>query len=535
VAERDIHGLYRDLVNRKIDRRGFIRGAAALGISAQAVGLFLKAADVRAQDASAPPKVAEGDGTLYAGVDLSIVAIDASVKQPLDEARPEFEAATGAKVSIVAYPIPEVLPKFIEDQTTGANEIDGVMIGMWWLGELVSGDFIFSLDEWMADPKFQDAGYTDEFTGMQALRKYGDKTYVIPLDCDGQVLYYRRDLLTDETHMAAYKEATGNELGVPKTWDEMIAIATYFNGKDLGTGTPGSGVSMHLKTGGQGMFHYMSLSAPFVIGPSNPKNYWFNPENMDPLVKSAGHVKAMQAYLDLAKQGPEAQLGWALGEAWDWFLNGNAAFTFSWGDVAALAVQNNSFVKGKVGTAQLPGTASYIDPLTGTETPAENGVNYVGNTTGGSWSGVVAKNASNPEAVYYFWALISAKPKIQFYAGRGSDGVDPGRMSQMPPDVVEGGTGDIQLYLSQGWDEQDAKEYTRAYYDSFNNPNQFPYLRIPGTNDYWTQMDIRLAEAVSGSQTPDAACEAMFNDFNEITDRLGKDAQLESYKASFGL
>jgi multiple sugar transport system substrate-binding protein len=313
----------------------------------------------------------------------------------------------------------------------------------------------------------------------------------------------------------------------------MIAIATYFNGKDLGTGTPGTGVSMHLKTGNQGMFHYMSLSAPFVIGPNNPKHYWFNPETMEPLVKSQGHINAMQAYLDLAKQGPEAQLGWALGEAWDWFLNGNAVFTFSWGDVAALAVQNNSFVKGKIGTTQLPGTTSYVNALTGEEVTSE-GVNKVGNTTGGSWSGVIAKNASNAEAVYYFWALTSAKPKIQYYAGVGSDGVDPGRFSQMPPEDVEGGTGSIDLYLSQGWVEQDAREYAKAYYESFNNPNQFPYLRIPGAAEYWNALDIRLSEAVSGGQTPEQACEAMYNDFNEITDRLGVDAQLAEYKASFG-
>ena len=30
---------------------------------------------------------------------------------------------------------------------------------------------------------------------MRALRMYDDKKYVVPYDADGQVLYYRRDLL----------------------------------------------------------------------------------------------------------------------------------------------------------------------------------------------------------------------------------------------------------------------------------------------------------------------------------------------------
>ena len=28
-------------------------------------------------------------------------------------------------------------------------------------------------------------------------------------------------------------------------------------------------MSLHLKVGGQGMYHYTSLSAPYVIGPNN--------------------------------------------------------------------------------------------------------------------------------------------------------------------------------------------------------------------------------------------------------------------------
>ena len=38
------------------------------------------------------------------------------------------------------------------------------------------------------------------------------------------------------------------------------------------------GISMHLKVGGQGPFHYWSLSAPYIIGPENPKTYWFDPD-----------------------------------------------------------------------------------------------------------------------------------------------------------------------------------------------------------------------------------------------------------------
>ena len=55
MADPRIHDLYRKLVSKQVDRRGFMKRAAALGISAQAAGFFLKAADVRAQDAKVRP------------------------------------------------------------------------------------------------------------------------------------------------------------------------------------------------------------------------------------------------------------------------------------------------------------------------------------------------------------------------------------------------------------------------------------------------------------------------------------------------
>ncbi len=535
MADPRIHDLYRQLVENRIDRRGFMKAAGAMGISAASASFLLKAADVRAQ--TGPPVVATGDGTLFAGQEITVQVIDASVKLPLEEVRAEYEGATGAKVTIVADPIENAFSKLLEDAVNGTNAIDGSVIGMWWLGELVEGDFVLSYDDYYADTtdKFPKYNSEDEFVGLQALRMYDGKRYVVPYDGDGQCLYYRRDVLTDPTWMEAYKTETGNDLGVPKTWDEMVAIATFFNGKDFdGQGTPGSGISMHLKVGGQGMFHFMSLSAPYVIGPDNANLYWFNPEDMTPLIESAGHIKAMEAYLALAKTGPEAQLGWALGEAWDYFLNGNAVFTFSWGDVLPLAIEQDKPTRGKIGTAQLPGTMAYTNPVTGAESVTTE-VNYVGNTTGGSWAPVVMKATEYPEAVYYFFALMATEAKQKFYAGRGSDGVDPGRWSQMPPEAVEGGTGSVEDYTSQGFTAEEAIEYCKAYYDNFNNPNQLPYLRIPGAADYWSALDIRLSEAVSGGQAAADACANTAADWAEINEARGTDLQLESYKRSLGL
>jgi len=549
MVDQRVHHLFADLARGSISRRDFVRGTTALGVSATAIGLFLKAVPAGAQGATpeaspaggggatTAPIVAQpcsGDACLWAGKELTVQCIDDSVRIPWDEVRAEFEAATGATLTIVADPVGDAFPRLLSDAATGGNQFDAAMIGAWWLGELVAGDFILPYDEFYADTtgKFPAFTFEDELPGMQALRMYDGQKYVVPFDCDGQALYYRRDLLEDPTHQAAFETEYGYALDVPETWEQLRDIAKYFTGKDLnGDGEPDHGISMHIKVGGQGMFHFMSLAAPYVIGPENPKLFWFDPETMDPLIQSEGHRRAMELYLELVQYGPQAMAGWALGEAWQYFLDGNAMFTYSWGDVAALAVERDSYVKGIIGTAQLPGTLAYVNPQTGEEY-AVTEPNLVGNTTGGSWSGVIMKASQNPDLAYYFLALNATEAKQRYYAARGTDGVDPGKTYQILPPT---GTGAVEDYVALGWDPADAEDYTKAYYDNYQNPNQLPFLRIPGTFEYWTAMDIQLSEAVTQAGTPEQVLQTMADEFQRITDNLGRDQQLEIYKRSVGL
>lgn len=461
--------------------------------------------------------------------------IDASVKLPLDEVRGEFEAATGAKLNVIGDPIESAFTKLIDDATSGFNAYDGSMIAMQWLGELAEGDFLQPLDEYYGDAseKFPAFDIDTEPESLKQLRYYGGQMFVVPYDCDGQALYYRRDLLTDEAHQAAFQDEYGYEMPVPpQTWEQLRDIAKYFNGKENGLGGTLNGLSLHHKVGGQGMYHYASLSAPYVIGPNNTDLYWFDPDTMEPLCTSAGHVQAANLLKEIFALGPEAMAGWALGEAWDYFLNGNAVFTYSWGDVTPLAIEQDKPTVGLLGASPLPGLMAYTNPQTGEEFKTDV-PNIVGNTTGGSWSGVVMKASENPDLVYYLLALLATEPKQRFFAARGTDGVDPGRSYQIPEPY---GTGSIDDYTALGWDPQDAEEYTKAYLDNFANPLQLPYLRIPGAERYWSAMDIRLSEFMTDQVgSAEEALQNMADDWNEITDRLDRDLQIESYRTSLGL
>lgn len=510
-------------------------GAVAENVQSENESTVTSGSDVQVPVVAQP---CEGDACFCTDKTVSVIVNaagpDGPISGPFYEVRDEFEAATGATLEIVETPDSEHFPKLMTDVTSGTGAYDASIAGAWWVGDLAEGDYILPLDEYYNDTtgKFPQWDIEDVLVGPKKLLTYGGNLYMVGNDHDGQVMYYRSDLFADETHKAAFNEAYGYELKVPETWDEFRDAAEYFNGKDLnGDGTPDNGLTMHLKVGGQGMFHFMSFAAPFVIGPDNPNLFWFDPADMTPLMDSPGHLRAMETLIDLLQFGPEAMMGWSLGEAWDHFLRGQAALTFTWGDLGSLAQEEGSQVKGKTGSAPMPGTMEYYNINTGewvaTETP-----NRVGNTTGGSWAGVVNKFSDAPDCTYYLLALMATKEKSFVYAARGWDGVDPGRFSHiLEPD----GTATVDAYLSAGWDQADVEAYTKAYYENFNNPLQFPYLRIPGAFEYWTSLDVHLSEAATNQATPAEALAGIAADYESITERLGRDVQLSSYKASLGL
>ncbi|HEY9063813.1 MAG TPA: extracellular solute-binding protein [Burkholderiaceae bacterium] len=482
-----------------------------------------------------PPRVAppcKPGRCPFAGRRVTMLIVKEANGGALGELKDEFEAATGASLDLVQMSHQDLFPNFLSDLTNRTGKYDAAYAGAWWLGELVAGDYILPYDKYYKDPRFPKWNVDDVLPAPRSLLSYAGKKYMVANDHDGQVLYYRRDLLADTRHRAAFEQKYGYALGVPKTWAQFKDMAEYFNGKDLNDdGTPDHGVSLHLKVGAQGMFHFMSFSAPFVIGPANPTTYWFDPQTMKPLIESPGHVRALSALVDLVRFGPRDMLNWDLGQSWDHFLAGRAALTFTWGDLGALAQDKGSKVRGKIGSAPLPGTAEYYD-IGQRQWVRSAQPNVVGNTTGGSWAGVISKYSKAPEATYYLLALMATKEKSQVYAVRGFDGIDPGRTYHfLPPD----GTGRIETYLNAGWDENDVRDYLHAYFATFSNKLQFPYLRIPGAFSYWQALDVHLGEAVAGQLSPEAALKATAVDFEEITLRLGRDRQRQVYRASLGL
>ena len=462
------------------------------------------------------------------------------ISGPLHQLRPAWEELTGAQLDIVEMPLPEQLPTTINDLRLGLNQFDGFMEGAWYMGEYVTPGFIIPVDEYIADPRFPQWNPDWWPPSLREIHQWQGETYATLNDSDGQVLYWRNDILSDPEWQAAYEAEVGEPMPFPvQTWDDVIAISAFFNGKnwDDNDDEADSGIVMHFKVNAQGHFHFMTMSASYVVRPGDTvdrctNNYWFDPADMTPLINQPGHVRALEKLKELAQYGPDAQVAWSLTEGWDYFLRGKAIFVFSWGDVGSLVQDpDRSLIQGKMGASIVPGSSEVYNMCTGEwETPDEP--NVVGNTTGGSWQGIISVNSPNPEAVYSLYALMATEPVSTWNVQRGWTGVDPGVEIHFLPE--QGGTASLQGYVDNGWDASDVEFYTQAYFDNFFADTILPYLRINGTEEYWRALDQNLSEAMIGRLDPQEALDRTAQAWEGITERRGFDLQLQQYQEAIG-
>ena len=96
------------------------------------------------------------------------------------------------------------------------------------------------------------------------------------------------------------------------------------------------------------------------------------------------------------------------------------------------------------------------------------------------------------------------------------------------------GEATLEEYLDAGWNEDDVKDYLNAYYQNFNAATMLTYLRIQGAPEYWDIMDKNLSAAMSGTMSAQEALDATAAAWEQITDRLGREQQLEAYQAAIG-
>jgi multiple sugar transport system substrate-binding protein len=528
----------------KISRRQFIEQAVKLGLSAALISRMTSAVNAANDNFIDSSPLAPNESPVtaqrieylkskpYKDITIDVMVIRSAVGHCVEYHAPRWEEETGGHINLTKVPIDTLHQQIFEDLTTGRGTYDAFQTAGWFYGDFFTSNepCIVEIKPFLEDPKFPYWDPEQFLPAVKRLYTWQGKLYGVLFDADAQILYYRKDVLGNAAYQEKFKSKLGYDLpNPPQNMKEMHDVASFFTGWDWnGDGKDDWGISLHGKVNEQGFFHFLTLAAPYVVSPNN-RYFYFDPEDMKPLINSEGHLRALEDYAKFLANGPKEQIGWTLTQGWDVFLAGHAVMEPTWGDLPTLAQDRaRSTVQGRVGATIIPGTTEAFNPKTGQWDKYPR--NVVGNTNGGSWHCVISRLSKKKDATYDFLAFMANRKNAFFNVANGWTGVQPGMKYEF---FLPVGTANILEWENQGWDKDDAITYLNAYYANLVLPAQEIYLRIPGAAEYWHELDIRVSSVLAGETQPKAALDDIYQSWEQITDRYGREIQKKLYAESF--
>ncbi len=463
----------------------------------------------------------------YEGVEVNILTFTGpQIAEPLQRRGPDFGALTGAQINVVVVPFSDLYQQILTDLATGTNSFDGFVFAPQWMVDYIVPGFLEDLtDRINNDPDLVWDDIAPFFRDFSA--SYQGSIYTIPLDGDFQMVYYRTDLL----------DAAGLE--PPETWDDYLEIAETLHNTDMnGDGTPDYGSCIAKLRNAQSYWMVWSVAGSYLQSQGTGQGSFFDLDTMEPLVNNAAFAQALEVYQATTAFGPPDELNLNVGDTRGLFTSGRCALSVDWGDIGTLAIDpDTSVVQDKVGAVILPGTAQVLDRDTGqlvdcdeTTCPfATNGVNHAPFAAFGGWSCAINAAADDivKDAAYDFCSYMAQPGQANVDVTIGITGFNPYRTSQFL---------NRQSWVEAGMSPEAASDYLGAIEASLASPNMVLDLRIPQNQRYQqVVLDTAIAQLLAGELTLEQTMQQIYDGWEEITDELGRDEQLEAYRGSLGV
>jgi len=316
----------------------------------------------------------------YAGVVLNALMEAVPDTDVIEELLPEFEKKTGIKVNFekVQYMTmhEKLVPQLIAPE--GSGSYDFLEVDNYWVGEFVSGGWLFPIDDRIAStPSVSLENYIPSLVDLVGV--VDGVAYMLPMWTYPFGLVYRKDIVDSPEFQNAYQQKFGRPWRIPQSVPEYAEVVKL--AKEV---TP---------PGVYGCAMQAARIDPIVM---EWINYLFSMggdvydrTTWEPVINNEAGVKALEIYVDLVKNA--AQPG-ATGSNFDDMAN-----VFSQGR-AVFAIAHNflmfwledptvSKVAGKIEFTVMPGGRGQL----------------------GAWGWAIPKSSPNPDAAWEFISWVESK------------------------------------------------------------------------------------------------------------------------------
>ena len=431
-----------------------------------------------------------------------------------------FKADTGVTFNIRQHPYHRLYDDIMIDFVTGQMSADVLLIPSAWLP-----DFAPYLSP-MPDALLNSDVVKDIHpTYRDALMKWENQWMALTIDGDMHMGIYRRDLFADMNNRKAFWERYGRGLAPPKTWTEYLQIATFFSEQTNSRGKPLAGTLEPFSQGGQRLWYLFSHGASYINHPDFPGRMFFDPETMKPTITDPPWQRALEEYIQVANTigGDVSSIDSYQVRAK--FSRGEAAMAIDWTDIGVLAAsRENSVVTKDIGFFVLPGSQEVWHPQR-QQWETLSSPRSVPFLAFGGWIGAVTKSSPHPDTAWSYLAWYADPKNSISDVTDGTSGINPYRLSHLSD------TSPWQASMGPLLAEQ----YLAVLRQSLSSPNVTLDLRIPGYRAYMAVLDEQIEQALKQTVSVEEALQNAATQWEQITDRLGRNSQKNHYRATMGL
>lgn len=263
----------------------------------------------------------------------------------------------------------------------GAHSYDVFMVDSFWNAEYGAKNVVQPLDNFLNDPSKTPEWYDKEdlIPAYCDLGRYKEATIGIPIAGETRFLAYRTDLFEK------YQKEP------PKTMDEFLELARFFNGKEEGL----YGVALRAQRGIHFASGWLTTMYAFCDG-------MMDQETLEPKIDSPGVVESLEWYLDMLACAPPDVSTYTHEEALGAFMSGRTAM---WLDATAIASAITDPEKSKIYDK-----VAFAAPPDG---PAGESAALA------DWNISIPAGAKNPDAAWAFMMYMTSREKSLEYIEKG--------------------------------------------------------------------------------------------------------------------
>lgn len=306
---------------------------------------------------------------------LRVLGEDSSNLRAMEALKKEYEKAEGIKIDFRPNTFADAYKKANQDFAHETGLYDVILQVNFSLSSFVRHQYVYNVDSLIKKYSLDQDTLTFTFEDdlfPNAWKEVG-YYYKNPLDVrdttiqkigypfatNTMLLVYNKEMFNDPAHKRAYKQKYGEELCVPKTWEQYKKVAAFFTNTSQKT----YGVCMQGKTDGWLYYEFCD----FLYGMGGKifeKQYgWQGNETTPVRINSSEAAKAIEFYISMKpyNQGSYTSVGTT--EQIALMKEGNTAMAIVWSDYLYNFVYNEYGKKDdKFGFAPIPGEKS---PLAG--------------------------------------------------------------------------------------------------------------------------------------------------------------------------